>query len=160
MDLQSCLLVNPLWCKVSVRILWKSIRNYNTLIACLPNESKEILHKNEIIVSTTTSNPPSFNYVSFIKNLSIKTIALQIKILLGNQSNTSRYLFIHDNKFILLMQEIFKMFASQTSLKELNLCCNPGKSFLTYPRTMDYLGNLSNLSCNLHIDSEFFYRLS
>src|SRR5688572_24754847 len=70
-DLYSCLLVNHLWCKVSVRILWKSIQNYNTLISCLPNESKEILQKNEIIISTPTSNPLLFNYVTFIKNLSI-----------------------------------------------------------------------------------------
>ncbi len=47
-DLRSCLLVNRLWCKVSVRILWASIQNYNTLITCLSDESKEILHKNEI----------------------------------------------------------------------------------------------------------------
>ena len=39
--LRSCLLVNRLWCEVSVRILWKSIRNYNTLIACLPNNRSE-----------------------------------------------------------------------------------------------------------------------
>src|SRR5436190_5346197 len=47
--LYSCLLVNRLWCKISVRILWRNIRNYNTLIACLPNESKEILYNNKII---------------------------------------------------------------------------------------------------------------
>ena len=41
--LYTCLLVNRLWCKVSVRIFWKNIVNYNTLIICLPNESKEIL---------------------------------------------------------------------------------------------------------------------
>src|SRR5581483_4005147 len=54
--LLSCLLVNHLWCEISVRILWKNFRNYyplnfRTLIACLPNESKEILRNNEIIIS-------------------------------------------------------------------------------------------------------------
>jgi len=58
MDLRSCLLVNRLWCEVSVRILWTTIQNYNTLIACLPNESKQVLHKNEIMISTSTSKPP------------------------------------------------------------------------------------------------------
>src|SRR6266498_1163692 len=72
--LHSCLLVNRLWCEVSVPILWTSIQNYNTLIAFLPNESKEILYKNEIIISTSTSKPPLFNYVKFIKNLSIDEI--------------------------------------------------------------------------------------
>ena len=63
--LYSCLLVNQLWCKISVRIFWKEIRNYNTLIACLPNESKEILYNNKIIFSTSTSKLPIFNYASF-----------------------------------------------------------------------------------------------
>ena len=63
--LRSCLLVNRLWCEVSVRILWRSIRNYNTLITCLPNESKEILSKNGIVTSTLAA--PTFNYPSFDK---------------------------------------------------------------------------------------------
>ena len=68
--LRSCLLVNRLWCKVAVRILWRDVFNYsttnfNTLIACLPNESKEILIENGIIISTPTSNLPIFNYASF-----------------------------------------------------------------------------------------------
>src|SRR5438270_11914483 len=67
--LRSCLLVNRLWCEVSVRILWRSIRNYNTLIACLPNESKEILSKNGIVISALTA--PTFNYPSFCKVLSV-----------------------------------------------------------------------------------------
>src|SRR5438045_8476887 len=83
--LHSCLLVNRLWCKVSVRILWRSFIHYDiyyrqlkialsilsTLISCLPNKSKELLHKNEIFISTPTSKPPLFNYISFCKVLSI-----------------------------------------------------------------------------------------
>src|SRR6266480_7969279 len=76
--LRSCLLVNRLWCEVSVRILWKSIRNYSTLIACLPNESKEILNDNGIITSTSTSNSPMFNYSSFCKVLSINQLKKEI----------------------------------------------------------------------------------
>src|ERR1051325_6351991 len=71
--LYSCLLVNRFWCEVSVRILWTSAWNYNTLIACLPNESKEILYKNGIITSLT-SKPPIFNYVAFIKNFEIDNV--------------------------------------------------------------------------------------
>ena len=86
MDLRSFLLVNRLWCEVSVPILWTSIQNYNTLIACLPIESKEILYKNEII-STLTSNLPLFNYVTFIKNLSINVIVKNIKYILDFNYN-------------------------------------------------------------------------
>ncbi len=72
--LYSCLLVNRLWCETSVQILWTNIQNYNTVIAYLPNESKEILSKNEIIISSSTSNPPLFNYTTFIKSLSMYEI--------------------------------------------------------------------------------------
>ena len=54
--LHSCLLVNRLWCEVSVRILWRKIWNYGTLISCLPNESKELLRKNEIFISTPSNH--------------------------------------------------------------------------------------------------------
>jgi hypothetical protein len=62
--LYSCLLVNRLLCEVSVRILWKDIWNFqhctsskvlSTLVACLPDESKDLLYNNGIIISTPTS---------------------------------------------------------------------------------------------------------
>ena len=46
--LHSYLLVNRLWCEVSVRILWRRLWDYSTsnstLIACFPNESKKIYY--------------------------------------------------------------------------------------------------------------------
>src|SRR5436305_203639 len=81
--LRSCLLVNHLWCEIAVRILWRNslkynAKTYNTLIACLPNESKEILHNSGIIIPTLTSEPPMFNYATFCKNLSIYNIIYHI----------------------------------------------------------------------------------
>src|SRR5438046_1104291 len=77
--LNSCILFNRFWCKVSVRIFWRnvwnySVSNFSTLIACLPNESKEILYENRIIISTPTSKSPTFNYASFCKILSINRV--------------------------------------------------------------------------------------
>src|SRR5437868_12340904 len=72
--LHSCLLVNRLWCEIVVRILWRSILNIRTIIACLPNESKEILHKNGIIIPVPTSNSPIFNYTSFCKVLKVAQV--------------------------------------------------------------------------------------
>src|SRR5687768_16271299 len=103
-DLRSCLLVNRLWCTVSVRILWKNIQNYNTLISCLPNESKELLYKNKIILSTPTSKPPLFDYVAFIKTLSIEEICRKTLI-----SQNDDY-----NKYTLVTQEVFKLLMNQT----------------------------------------------
>ena len=73
-SLRSCLLVNRLWREVSVEILWTKVRNFNTLIACLPEESKEILSKKGIIISTPTSKPLLFNYVAFVTVLSMDEI--------------------------------------------------------------------------------------
>src|SRR5436190_16177000 len=80
LTLHSCLLVNRLWCKISVRILWRNIWSFkdtviqpkvmlailSTLISCLPNESKKLFH----IISTPISKLPLFSYASFCKVLS------------------------------------------------------------------------------------------
>src|SRR5581483_11617702 len=85
------------------------VRNYDTLMACLPNESKEILYGNGIITPSTTSNPPLFNYITFIKDLKLDT--LFEKVFKNYQSKD-------DN---LLAQEIYKMFMNQiSSLRELH----------------------------------------
>src|SRR5687768_15960778 len=110
--LRSCLLVDRLWCEVSVRILWTNIQIYNTLIGCLPNKSKESLFKNGITVS---SKPPLFNYVVFIKNLSIFKIIDSIHRIhrILNQS-------FDNNQKIVIAQEMFKMLMNQTCLKTLD----------------------------------------
>ena len=110
-------MVNHLWCEVSVPILWKSIQNYNTLITCLPNESKEILYKNGIIISTPISKPLLFNHVTFIKSFSIHEIV-----------ENDLMIHQHDVKKIVIIQEIFKMFMNQTTLKTLDFY---GLNFLT-----------------------------
>src|SRR6266496_6816807 len=129
--LYSCMLVNRLWCEVSVRIYWRNVwdyhtSNFSTLIACLPNESKEILYKNGIVISTPTSKPPMFNYAAFCKILPINRVHYKISQLLKNQVNqqniSSRRIFpislIHRN--LLVSHEIFKLFVKQIpSLKKL-----------------------------------------
>src|SRR6266511_2212487 len=126
-SLCSCLLVNRLWCEVAVRILWKNIWNFqynvyhlsrrniplpsailSTLIACLPNESKNLLHTNGIFIPILTSKSPLFDYISFSKVLSIETLNRTIKnSLLNKQFNTSQNL--NNNKFLVL-QELLKTF--------------------------------------------------
>ncbi|PKK61652.1 hypothetical protein RhiirC2_791494 [Rhizophagus irregularis] len=78
----SCLLVNRYWCKATVRIYWEEIRNYKTLIACLPNESKEILNNNGILIPTSNL---LFNYASFCKSLSLGVIICNIERFLKKQ---------------------------------------------------------------------------
>src|SRR4051812_23544855 len=126
--LHSCLLVNRLWLVVSVGVLWRDIWSFkysnradvisqilSTLIACLPNESKNILCKNGIFIETPTYKPPLFNYASYCKVLSIRKIDQIIEYVLENQQNAN------SNKYLLL-QEILKMFMMNQiiSLKSLD----------------------------------------
>ncbi|GBC20821.2 hypothetical protein GLOIN_2v1549563 [Rhizophagus irregularis DAOM 181602=DAOM 197198] len=99
--LSSCLLVNQLWCQVSVRILWRNVSNYNTsnfntLIACLPNESKKILNENGINISTPNSKFLTFNYSTFCKILSINQVHYKIELLLRNQQTISYHCSMDD----------------------------------------------------------------
>ena len=159
----SCLLVSRNWCEASVRILWRSVRNCTTLIACLPNESKEILQKNKIIISTLISKHPLFNYVTFIKNLSIYNIDNIIKSILRNfQSITPQSL---NHKKCIVAKEIYKLFMNQTTLKRLYFNSFekieiPNITFTSYPGTRDCLKNLSNFYCRSDIHPGFFNQLS
>ncbi|RIA85858.1 hypothetical protein C1645_830179 [Glomus cerebriforme] len=162
--LHSCLLVNHLWCEVSVRIFWRNIydystSNFHTLIACLPTESKEILSKNGIIISTPNSKLPMFNYASFCRVLSADQIYYKLVQILKKQQTNSP-LNLNNNKHI-LVQEILKLYMSQIgSLKELEFRECPNINFYFYPRVKDCLKNLSKLICSSDISSEFFYQLS
>ena len=115
--LHSCILVNRFWCVISVRFFWSNVSyyrtsNFRTLISCLPNESKEILFKNGIIISTPTPKPPIFNYASFCKVLSIDHVHNKLKLLLSQQSTRSPSQNFNNNLDI-LVQEIFKLFVKQ-----------------------------------------------
>jgi len=58
-----------------------SLSIIGTLIACLPKESKDLLHKNEILF-TTIQKPPLFNYASFCKVVSIHKIEKMVEYFL------------------------------------------------------------------------------
>ncbi|CAB4382303.1 unnamed protein product [Rhizophagus irregularis] len=162
--LHSCLLVNRLWCKISVRMLWKDVWGYNyqqrslrvttsilsTLIACLPNESKEKLYKNEIFILSPNLKSPLFNYAEFCKVLSIGSLfGIVHNVLKKEPSDRSR----------LVIDEIIKMFVDQiTSLKKLSYYSRFYSNFtLTYfPGVRD----LSELCCSSNLPSNFFWQLS
>ncbi|RIA83779.1 hypothetical protein C1645_833258 [Glomus cerebriforme] len=172
--LYSCLLVNRFVCKISIRILWRNIWNIrytvtnkhrlrvistilSTLIACLPNESKELLFKNGIFISTPTSKPPLFNYPTFCKVLSIKELYLIINGALEKITYTK-------DKNYLVINEVIKMFITQIfSLKKLSFhdgIYQNKISFTYFSGAIDCLKDLSELHCCSSLPSEFFYQLS
>jgi hypothetical protein len=171
--LHSCLLVNRLWCEISVRILWRNIWNFktssyqqhtkssilSTLFACLPNESKEFLYKNEIFISTPTSKQPLFNYATFCKVLSIYEIDRMVNNVFKDKPPIDSLSL--DDRNLLITNEIIKMFANQIySLKRLSYYHyyfnTRNFSFPYFPGVKD----LSELHCCSCLPSNFFYQLS
>jgi hypothetical protein len=158
--LHSCLLVNRLWCNSSVKILWKDICSFkhnlkdssailSTLIACLPNESEELLHKNKIFILTPTSKSPLFNYVSFCKILSIGKIGRIIDE--GIKSNTS----LKDRKCLVIKELLITFMNQISSLKKLTYYDNyyiTNEISFTFPRAKDCLADLSELRCSTIIN--------
>ncbi|RGB27035.1 hypothetical protein C1646_769634 [Rhizophagus diaphanus] len=151
----SCLLVNRYWCKATVGIYWKEIRNYKTLIACLPNESKEILNNNGILIPTSN---PLFNYASFCKSLSLGVIICNIERFLEKQMVQN----LCDCK-VIVSREIFKLLMSQMySLKTLKTLVRSIEIplFTSYPGASDCLKNISELQVYSNYNPALFHQLS
>ncbi|PKY27836.1 hypothetical protein RhiirB3_529475 [Rhizophagus irregularis] len=166
--LHSCLLVNRLLCEISVKILWGDIKDissyktsslsfFNTIIACLPNESKELIFNNEIFISKPTLQSPLFNYAKFCKKLSITDISKIINYSLGNEL-TINQINIEDKKY-LITNEVIKMFMNQASLKILTYCYCPLKNNYSFS-CLPGIRNLSEFQCNSNLSSDFFHQLS
>src|SRR5688572_7632120 len=175
-SLRSCLLVNRFWCKIAVRILWKNVWNVpnsmnyeyrkyvplsilSTLIACLPNESKNLLYENGISILTPTSKSPLFNYISFIKALSFSNIEFVVDVTLNKkQINTPT------NKH-LVIQELLKAFMNQiSSLKSLNynlryLTTINDIPFVSFPGAKDCLTDLLEFKCVSDYYPKYFHQL-
>src|SRR5687768_3499127 len=107
-DLRSCLLVDRFWCEVTLPILWRHVQNYNTLVTCLPNGSRQLLLGHSIIIST---KPPTFNYVSFVKEIYLNEVVKRHETL-GE---------LNDNQLRLVIIELLKMIMNQTTLKTIRL---------------------------------------
>src|SRR5436190_9936339 len=164
--LRSCLLVSRLWCEVAVRILWRDVRNYcslnfRTLMACLPNESKEMLHRNGITILTPTSKPPIFNYPSFCKVFSFGQVEFKIDKFLKKNEHSIFLSQIHYDNSHILKQEMYKLFMNQiSSLRKLIYWGPLDITFTIFPGAKDSLKNLSELKCSSNVCPEFFYQLS
>ena len=167
--LHTFLFVNRLWCEVAVRILWRNILNdarasrkiINTLFTCLPDESKELLNKNGISISTPTSKSPLFNYASFCRSLSINRIVKMTKYFLKSSELQSPF---YES---LLRTEILKMLMKQIPfLNKLTyrrgswLSCPKDVAITHFPGARDCLMGLSELSCSSTVNSEIFLQLS
>src|ERR1044072_3206809 len=84
-SLYNCLLVNRLWCKIVVPLLWKNPFSHfdknkvqrwiykssliNTYVACLDSKVKKHLRNSKVIIPKELEKEPMFNYASFLQSL-------------------------------------------------------------------------------------------
>jgi hypothetical protein len=172
-SLRSCSLVDRSWCTIAIRILWRNIWDFDyhsknhaplsilsTLNACLPNESKNLLSKNEIFIPMPTPKSPLFNYISFIKTLSLYEIEHVVEkalVRINRQLNTS------ENNHLIL-QELFKAFMSQISSLKVLGCTYTKKvrtiPFVSFPGAKDCLTDISEVQCLSNLYSNHLHQLS
>ncbi|CAG8714504.1 8062_t:CDS:1 [Funneliformis mosseae] len=149
--------INRDYSKEAVRILWRDVwirADLNndlsniliTLIACLPDDSKEYFYEKYNEISKTKS--PWHKYASYCKVLNIRIIKQAIK-------NFEKEF---DNGY--LLSELLKMFMNEVgSLKSLE--CSNEDQFSSYPGAKHCLKNLSELKLyGTVINQEFFKQLS
>ncbi|PKC69736.1 hypothetical protein RhiirA1_503661 [Rhizophagus irregularis] len=90
-DLHSCLLVNRLWCRIMVKILWEHPFSYNmshekfksilkTYLTCLNERSIERLEESGIKLIMFNNKKPMFAYNEFLRDLVIDSIRFDICI--------------------------------------------------------------------------------
>jgi hypothetical protein len=132
---------------------WNYSNSYfRTLISCLPNESKEILLKNGIVIPTST---PIFYYASFCKTLLVRQVFHKLLFLKTQQPISPENLKASTN---IVGQEIFKMITTQvTSLKQLEMFQFTTTNFISTFEAKDNLRNLSHMYCSSDISPEFFF---
>ncbi|GBC03955.1 hypothetical protein RclHR1_05410011 [Rhizophagus clarus] len=123
--LHSCILVNRLLSSITVRYLWKFPFGYfqepnkliiQTYLSCLPESSKLILQENGIELPLFTTNllyKPTYNYPSFIRKISIKSLFITTEILFEKYERTS---------VLLIVRELCKLFiANSVKIERLEL---------------------------------------
>ncbi|GBB95374.1 hypothetical protein RclHR1_02520009 [Rhizophagus clarus] len=169
--LYSCILVNRLWCRLAIPLLWEDpfsfpIENYNynfieIYLHNLNDDLKTELNKYKINDNTIQSNA-LFNYPKFLKYLNIYNIISSIekwfKANVRNSNPSERYLSVYDFK-ILINKSLFKIFIeNEVNLHTLEIEIS-NNSFNTYLNNIlelilqnrNFIHNIKNLK--LYIDN-------
>ncbi|PKK67820.1 hypothetical protein RhiirC2_783025 [Rhizophagus irregularis] len=115
--LYSCVLVNRLWCRLAIPLLWENpfsipTKNHNFIIIYLYNlndRCKMILNEYQIIDNLLLSNS-LFNYPSFLKYVNIDKVISSVAEWMLEVSNTINRYFLRDNFGELVCILLFEMF--------------------------------------------------
>jgi hypothetical protein len=162
----SCLLINKQWCEITIPILWRKPWKLgistefwefitDSLILCLSDYSKQVLHINGIIPSSILSQKPKFDYVSYINYISQDIITKFVNNYITLNFEEETFSSMHKD---LLFEEIWKMFLNQCiSLKSITL---PNIKIIDYLHEGNCLKNIKKLFCSTDLDPSLFLDLS
>ncbi|CAG8669726.1 7682_t:CDS:2, partial [Funneliformis caledonium] len=122
---------------------------------CLSDYSKQVLNINGIISSTILSQPPKFNYISYIEYISQDIITKFVNNYITINFEEDTFSSMHRD---LLFEEIWKMFLNQChSLKSITL---PNIKIMNYLGEDNSVKNIRKLKCSTESDSSLFLYLS
>jgi hypothetical protein len=167
----NCLLVNKLWCKLTIPILWRDCLNRNfklrsydeksislikILFTFLSKKSKNSLIKKEIDLSFIQTQEPLFNYISFCRSIVTFDVTNIIKYCFDPPLSKDQEKIIEVEFYDMIFNNCFK-------LRRLNIShelCYKKSNMKNPIRLKDNLFNIVELICGQYVDEEFFYILA
>ncbi|PKY31406.1 hypothetical protein RhiirB3_448998 [Rhizophagus irregularis] len=169
--LYSCVLVNRLWCRLTIPLLWENpfsipTKNYNFIKIYLHNLNDDLKTKlNEYKINDN----PLFNYPSFLKYMNIYKVISSVGEwwLEGTSKLGSKY-FFQDNFREIICMSLFKMFIeNEVNLYTLEIdtyyntyCDNVLGLILQNPNFIHNIGNLKLFISNYNENTLIKNRIS
>ncbi|RGB29775.1 hypothetical protein C1646_818311 [Rhizophagus diaphanus] len=159
--LHSCILVNRLWCRLAIPLLWENpfsipTENYNFIKIYLHNSNSDFktkLIEYKIINSSSLPSNTLFNYPSLLKYLNINRIILsvvrwfEVTIRTSNPENGLNLEFNFSRDICVSFLKIF--IENEVNLHTLKI------EFLDFTNTSTYINNFNNI-CELILQNTNF----
>ncbi|RGB39173.1 hypothetical protein C1646_812168 [Rhizophagus diaphanus] len=154
LTLHSCILVNRLWCRSAISLLWEdpfslnpdqNFQHFEIYFHCLNEDDKAKLNEyginNNLLLSSTL-----FNYPSFIKRLNTHTVSYSIE----NWHSTLKVHHNHQEASKLIYRLLFKMFIeNEGSLDSFEIKVTSKDNYSYFNDTMELVLQNPNFICNV-----------
>src|ERR1044072_8083452 len=157
----SCLMVNRIWCKTVVPVLWRNPWRYSInyrnrsylfiiFIFYLPDNIKEFLTSKEIQLPPISYQSLLFDYLSFCRSINTNIM----NCIVSTRTSSGYELF-------LLQQEFYSILMKKCSeLKYLDMESSIKHQIFYFPEAKTCLDSLCELRCDTSTDPSYFYGLA
>ncbi|CAI2168493.1 3353_t:CDS:1 [Funneliformis geosporum] len=160
------MLVNRQWFEIGVKIFWSEFTyKFPPLLACIPEESKQIIRDNVTFIPETEFVTPSYNYASCIQVFNINYLNELIRRIIirydpENTVNDDQEQFQTYKEVI--YRETLKLLMRNAPIRKLNFYTQideddtPHVDFGSFPGAVNTLMNVTTLACCTDQDPRFF----